>query len=131
VAGHVPAMFSSLADALPHAAAGSVRLLAVSGSKRAAQAPDVPTVSEAGYPGYNVVTWNGLMAPAQTPKPIVDKIAAEVARAVKDGAFAERLTRFGVDPLGNSPAQFAELIQAELKLWAEAVEIAGVRQPAQ
>jgi tripartite-type tricarboxylate transporter receptor subunit TctC len=131
VAGHVPAMFSSLADALPHAASGSVRLLAVSGARRAAQVPDVPTVSEAGYRGYSVVTWNGLMAPAQTPKPIIDKVAAEVARAVKDAAFAERLTRFGVDPLGNSPAEFADLIQAELKLWAEAVEIAGVRQQAQ
>ena len=76
VAGHVPAMFSSLADALPHAASGSVRLLAVSGTKRAAQVPDVPTVAEAGYAGYNVITWNGLMAPAQTPKAIVDRIAA-------------------------------------------------------
>jgi tripartite-type tricarboxylate transporter receptor subunit TctC len=131
VAGHVPAMFSSLADALPHAAAGSVRLLAVSGPKRAAQVPDVPTVSEAGHPGYSVVTWNGLMAPAQTPKPIINKIAVEVARAVKDATFAERLIRFGVDPLGNSPAEFADLIQSELKLWAEAVEIAGVKQPAQ
>ncbi len=128
VAGHVPAMFSSLADALPQAAAGSIRLLAVSGDKRAAQVPEVPTVGEAGYAGYKVVTWNGLMAPAQTPKPIVDKIAAEVARAVKDAAFAERLTKFGVDPLGNNPAEFATLIQAELPLWAEAVSIAGVKQ---
>ena len=127
VAGHVPAMFSSLADALPQAQAGNVRLLAMSGAKRAAQVPDVPTVAEAGYAGYNVVTWNGLMAPAQTPKPIVDRIAAEVARAVKDPAFAERLTKFGVDPLGNSPAEFAKLIAAEIPLWTEAVEIAGVK----
>ena len=129
VAGHVPAMFSSLADALPHAASGSVRLLAVSGTKRAAQVPDVPTVAETGYTGYNVITWNGLMAPAQTPKAIVNRIALEVARAVKDKGFAERLTKFGVDPLGNNPAEFATLIAAELQLWAEAVSIAGVKAP--
>ena len=127
VAGHVPVMFSSLADALPQAQAGNVRLLAKSGLKRAAQVPDVPTVAEAGYAGYNVITWNGLMAPAQTPKTIVDRIAAEVARAVKDPAFAERLTKFGVDPLGNSPEEFAKLIQQEIPVWIEAVEIAGVK----
>ena len=114
VAGHVPVMFSSLADALPQAQAGNVRLLAMSGTKRAAQVPDVPTVDEAGYKGYNVITWNGLMAPAQTPRPIVARIAAEVARAVKDPAFAERLTKFGVDPLGNNPEEFAKLIQQEI-----------------
>ena len=129
VAGHVPVMFSSLADALPQAASGNVRLLAMSGNKRAAQVPEVPTVSEAGYAGYKVITWNGLMAPAQTPKPIIDRIAAEVARAVKDKGFAERLTKFGVDPLGNSPDEFVKLIAAELPLWAEAVSIAGVKTP--
>lgn len=127
VAGHVPAMFSSLADALPQAQAGHVRLLAISGARRAAQAPDVPTVAEAGHAGYSVVTWNGLMAPAQTPKPIVDRVAAEVGRAVKDPAFAERLTKFGVDPLGNSPVEFAQLIQVEIPLWIEAVAIAGIK----
>jgi tripartite-type tricarboxylate transporter receptor subunit TctC len=129
VAGHVPAMFSTLADALPHANSGAIRLLAVSGDKRAAQVPDVPTVSEAGYAGYKVVTWNGLMAPAQTPKAIIDRTAAEVARAVKDKGFAERLTKFGVDPLGNDPAEFVKLIAAELPLWADAVKIAGVKAP--
>jgi tripartite-type tricarboxylate transporter receptor subunit TctC len=129
VAGHVPAMFSSLADALPHAASGTVRLLAISGAKRAPQVPEVPTVAEAGYQGYSVVTWNGLMAPAQTPKPIVSRIAAEVARAVKDPSFAERLTKFGVDPLGNSPEEFVKLIEAEIPVWIEAVAIAGVKTP--
>jgi tripartite-type tricarboxylate transporter receptor subunit TctC len=129
VAGHVPAMFSSLADALPQATAGNVRILAVSGAKRAAQIPDVPTVAEAGYRGYSVITWNGLMAPAQTPRPIVEKIAAEVARATKDARFAERLVAYGVDPLGNSPAEFAALIAAEIPLWVEAVSIAGVKTP--
>jgi tripartite-type tricarboxylate transporter receptor subunit TctC len=129
IAGHVPAMFSSLSDALPHADSGAVRLLAMSGPVRASQKPDVPTVAEAGYPGFSVVTWNGLMAPAGTPKPVVDRIAAEMARAVKDAKFAERVVAFGVDPLGNSPAEFGALIAAEIPLWIEAVDIAGVKTP--
>jgi tripartite-type tricarboxylate transporter receptor subunit TctC len=129
VAGHVPAMFSSLADALPQIGGGNVRALAVSGGKRASQLPEVPTVAEAGFAGYSVVTWNGLMAPAGTPKPIVDRIAAEFARAVKDPAFADRLIAYGVDPLGNTPAEFTALIAAEIPLWIEAVELAGAKTP--
>jgi tripartite-type tricarboxylate transporter receptor subunit TctC len=94
-----------------------------------AQAPAVATVSESGYPGFNVVTWNGLMAPAQTPQSIVERIAAEVARAVKDPNFVERLTNFGVQAVGNNPSEFRALVAAELPLWAEAVKIAGVKRP--
>ena len=83
VAGHLPAMFSNISDAMPQAAAGSVRLLAVSSKERAPQLPDVPTVAESGFPDFNVLTWNGLMAPAGTPRDIVDKIAAEIGRAVR------------------------------------------------
>jgi tripartite-type tricarboxylate transporter receptor subunit TctC len=129
VAGHIPAMFSSLADALPQAGGDNVRILAVSGARRSTQIPNVPTVAEAGYPGYSVVTWNGLMAPAGTPKPIVDRIAAEFGRAVKDPKFAERLTGYGVDPLGNSPSEFVALIATEIPLWIEAVNLAGAKSP--
>ncbi len=126
IAGHLPVMFSNVSDALPHAASGAVRLLAVSGDRRAPQIPDVPTVAESGFPGFNVITWNGLAAPAGTPKPIVDAMAAEIARAVKDPAFVERLQSYGVDPVGNSPAEFAAMIAADVALWAEAVKGAGL-----
>lgn len=128
IAGHVPAYFTSLSGVLPHAASGAVRLLAVSGERRASQVPDVPTFIESGYPGFKVVTWNGLLAPAGTPKDIVDGIAHEVARAVKDPQIAERLASNGVDPLGNSPDEFAAQIAADIALWAEAVKIAGVQE---
>jgi tripartite-type tricarboxylate transporter receptor subunit TctC len=128
IAGHLPTMFSNLSDALPHAATGAIRILAVSSGKRVAQLPNVPTVAEAGFAGYNVVTWNGLMAPIATPKAVVDKIAGEIAKATKDAKFRERLASFGADPSGITPAEFASLIAADLKLWAEAVAVAGVKQ---
>ena len=128
VAGHVPVIFSNLSDALPQAAASNIRLIGVSSEKRAPQIPDVPTVAEQGYPNFRTLTWNGLMAPAGTPPPIVGQLAGEVERAAKTPAFAEQLNRLGVDALGNTPAEFATLIAADIPLWAEAVKIAGVRQ---
>jgi tripartite-type tricarboxylate transporter receptor subunit TctC len=107
---------------------GAVRLLAVSSEKRVPQLPDVPTFAESGFPGFKALTWNGLMAPAAVPKDIIDRIAAAVARAVKDAEFAKRLAAFGVDPLGNTPEEFAAMIAADISLWGEAIKMAGVRE---
>ncbi len=126
VAGHVPTMFSNVSDALPQIKSGAIRALAVSSDKRLPQLPDVPTVAES-FPGYSAITWNGLMAPAGTPKPIIDKMAAEIAKACKDPAFVEKLAKLGADPLGNTPAEFAALVAADLKTWGEAVEVAGLK----
>ena len=128
IAGHLPTMFSNLSDALPQAQSGAIRMLAVSSEARVPQAPDVPTVAESGYPGYKAVTWNGLMAPAAAPKQVIDKIAGEMAKACKDLKFVERLATFGADPSCITPAEFAELVAADLKLWAEAVATAGIKQ---
>jgi tripartite-type tricarboxylate transporter receptor subunit TctC len=127
VAGHLPTMFSNISDAMPQGAAGSVRLLAVSSKARAPQLPDVPTIAEFGFPGYDVLTWNGLVAPAATPKEIVDKIAAEIARAVKDPQFVARLDQYGADPLGNTPEEFGAMIAAETALWADTVKSLGLK----
>jgi tripartite-type tricarboxylate transporter receptor subunit TctC len=127
VAGHLPTMFSNISDAIPQAAAGSVRLLAVSSRGRAPQLPDVPTVAESGFPGFNVITWNGLMAPAGTPKDIVDKIAAEIGRAVKDQQFVARLEQYGADPLGNTPAEFGAMVAADTALWADTIQSLGLK----
>jgi tripartite-type tricarboxylate transporter receptor subunit TctC len=88
----------------------------------------VPTVAESGFPGFNVITWNGLVAPAGTPKPIIDRLAAEIARAVKDPAFVARLASLGADPLGDTPDEFAARITADLDLWAQAVVAAGIKR---
>jgi tripartite-type tricarboxylate transporter receptor subunit TctC len=129
IAGHLQTMFSNVSDALPHAASSAIRLLAVSTAKRDAQAPNVPTVAESGFPDFNVVTWNGLVAPANTPREIVDKVAGEIARAVKDPQFAGRLKAAGADPLGNTPDEFAALIKADTATWADAVAVTGLNKP--
>jgi tripartite-type tricarboxylate transporter receptor subunit TctC len=126
IAGHLPTMFSNVSDALPHAASGSIRLLAVSRAQREPQIPDVPTVAETGFPGYDVITWNGLVAPANTPRTIIEALAREIGAAVKDPNFIERLKGFGVEPLGNSPDEFVTMIKNDLSTWADAVKVAGL-----
>jgi tripartite-type tricarboxylate transporter receptor subunit TctC len=128
VAGHVPAMFSNLSDALPQINGGAVRLLAVSSEGRSALAPDAPTVAESGYPGFNVLTWNGLMAPARTPTAIIEKIADTMSAAIKDEPFRKQLADYGVDPLAARPAEFAAMLKQDMVIWKEAVDVAGVKQ---
>jgi len=128
IAGHVPVHFATLSGAVPHARSGAVRLLAVRSEKRSPQIPEVPTFIESGFPGFKILTWNGLLATAGTPNEIIDRIAKEVSGAVKDPKLVERLAGTGVDPLGNSPEEFAAMIAADMALWAEAVKIAGVQE---
>jgi tripartite-type tricarboxylate transporter receptor subunit TctC len=128
IAGHVPTYFTTLADVLPHRTSGALRLLAISSEKRASQLPEIPTMIESGFAGFKTVTWNGLMAPAGTPKEVIDQIAKDIALAVKDPRIAERLASFGVDPLGNSPEEFAAMIAADIPFWAEAVRSAGIQE---
>ncbi len=126
VGGHIPTMFVPLSEALPQAQAGNIRMLGVSSPMRAAQAPQVPTIAESGFPGFQGQSWNGALAPVATPDAIVERIAAEFARAAKDPKFVERLDQEGVEPLGSTPAETARFIAADMALWAEAVKIAGV-----
>ncbi len=128
VAGHVPIYFATLSEAVSQARGGAIRLLAVSSENRVPQIADVPTFAEFGFPGFKVLTWNGLMAPAAVPKETIDRIAKEVSRAVKDAKFAERLAAFGIDPLGNTPVEFAAMIAADIAMWSEAIKIAGVQE---
>jgi tripartite-type tricarboxylate transporter receptor subunit TctC len=124
IANHLPVYFANMSEALPQAASGTIRLLAVSSRNRVPQVPDVPTVAESGYPGFETLTWNGLMAPAGTPKDVIDKLAREIALGVKDPKVVERLTEYGVDPLGSSSEEFATMIAADIALWSEAVKVA-------
>jgi tripartite-type tricarboxylate transporter receptor subunit TctC len=127
IAGHIPVMFVPLPEALAQAAGGKIRILAISSATRAPQAPDAPTIAESGFPGYHGISWNGMLAPAGTPKGIVDKIAAEFARAAKDPEFVKQMDKYGADPLGLSPEEFAKFLKDDIALWAEAVKVAGVK----
>ena len=126
IGGHVPAMFIPLPEALPHAGTGAVRMLALSDDRRANQAKDVPTIAESGFPGFRGVSWNGMMAPAATPRAIIDRVANEFIKATKDPQFIAQLDKYGALPVSFTPEQFGKFIQEDMALWAEAVKIAGV-----
>lgn len=127
IAGHVNCYFGNYNELLPHASGGKVRLLATSGEKRARQMPDVPTVAEQGYAGFRTETWNGYVAPAGTPREIVERLAREIAAGCKDATFTGRLDKIGVDPVCSTPEQFAQAIRSDLNLWKEAVQAAGMK----
>ena len=125
--GQVDVLFSPINSALPHIKAGKLRALAVAGDVRVASLPDVPTLSEAGVPGYKSEIWIGLFAPARTPKDIVDKIAAEVARMQAQPDVKAELNGQGIDPLSNSPEQLAALIKADSARWSKVIKETGLR----
>jgi tripartite-type tricarboxylate transporter receptor subunit TctC len=127
IGGQVATYFGNLAEIVPQARGGRVRALAVSSLKRTTQLPDVPTVSEQGYPGFEAFTWNGLLAPAKTPAAIVDKLARELAAAAKDAGIIKRLDAIGVEPLGNTPAEFAKVLAESITLYTQAVKISGAK----
>ena len=127
LSGQVPVYFGNLNEVLPHAAGSRIRLLAVSGDRRAAQLPDVPTVAEQGYPGFRTDTWNGVVAPAGTPPEVIERAGREIAAGCRDAGFVARLAKIGVDAVCSSPAEFSQAIRVDLELWKEAVRAAGLK----
>jgi tripartite-type tricarboxylate transporter receptor subunit TctC len=111
----------------PQIAAGKVRALAVGSLTRDPQYPDVPTLAESGFPGFEAIQWVGLLAPAGTPKPIVDRINAEVNKALKDPAMIKQLAQQGMLPAGGTPESFRALIHTEVANWKEAAHAAGIK----
>jgi tripartite-type tricarboxylate transporter receptor subunit TctC len=120
-------LFSPINSALPHIKAGKLRALAVASDKRIASLPEVPTLAEAGVPGYKSEIWIGLFAPARTPRDVVDKIAAEVGRMQTQADIKEQLNAQGIDPLANSPEQLAALIKADSARWSKVIKETGLK----
>jgi tripartite-type tricarboxylate transporter receptor subunit TctC len=127
IAGRVSVMFDLVLTAAPHVRSGAVRALAVTGAKRSAALPDVPTVAESGLPGYEVSAWFGVFAPAGLPRPVVDRLNAEVARALAAPDLQQRLVSQGAEPLAGSPDQFAAYLKSEVAKWGKVVRDAGVQ----
>ena len=127
IGGQVPLMFDTTVVASPFIQSGKVRALAVTSAKRVATLPDVPTMAEAGVPGYEVVSWQAMFAPAGTPPAIVQRLQTEVAAILKQPEVQERLAKLGVDPSGMAPQQLAEFQAAEIAKWAKVVKAANVK----
>jgi tripartite-type tricarboxylate transporter receptor subunit TctC len=127
IGGRVQLMFESLNSIAPHARSGSVRALAVTGERRSSGFPDVPTVAEAGVPGYAAPTWSGVIGPAGIPRPIVDKLNAAINRAIKSPTFQQRFAAIGDEPAGGTPEEFAETIAKDSAKWKEVVQRSGAR----
>ena len=127
IGGQIDFMFAAIIPVQPHVRSGRLRALAVSSLKRAISAPDVPTVAEAGLPGFEYVGWYGVLAPAGTPQTIVDRLHAEFVRIVRAPDMRERLLADGAEAVGNTPAEFAVYLKAELERWTRIIKEAGTR----
>ncbi len=130
LAGDMDVMFDNLPSAMPHIKSGKLKALAVTSATRSSALPDVPTVEEAGGPtlkGFEASSWFGLLAPAGTPMDIVNRIQQETAKALATPAMKERLQAQGAIPSGNTPAQFAQFIDREIRKWAPVVKASGAK----
>lgn len=127
IAGHVQAMFSNSPVALPHIAAGRLRGLAVTSSRRSPAAPDLPTMEEAGVSNFKAVIWQGISAPAGTPRAIIDRLNTSAREALQTPEVVQRFKELGADRVGGTPEEFTALISSELNVWSDVVRRSGVK----
>jgi tripartite-type tricarboxylate transporter receptor subunit TctC len=127
LAGRLTMSFANIANALPLVREGKLTAFAVSSRGRSAAAPDIPTMAELGYPGFDAVPWFGLLAPAGTPPAVIDKLQRETLRVLALPEVQASLHTLGLDLIGNSPAEFANVIRAETPQWATVIRSAGIR----
>jgi tripartite-type tricarboxylate transporter receptor subunit TctC len=126
IAGHIPFMVVDLQPALQQIREGKVRVLGVTTPKRVAAAPEIPTLAEAGLPGFELVAWQGIVAPSGTPRPVVEALAAQIAKLLADPATREKLTTLSLEPLPPStPDSFAAYIKTEIARWSTIVKNSG------
>src|SRR3954468_15834819 len=126
IAGHIPFMVVDLQPALPQIRDGKLRVLGVTTRTRVAAAPEIPTLAETGLPGFELVAWQGVVAPAGVPRPIVEQLAAQIAKLLADPATRAKLTTLSLEPLtGSTPDSFAAYVRAEVERWAAVVKASG------
>lgn len=126
VGGHVSLLYSTVVSGMPQVKAGKLRALAVSSAKRAQVAPEVPTVAESGFPGYDVSGWYGILAPAKTPAAIINRLNSEIVAILRSPAVAQRLAEDGSEAVGGTPEQFSAQLKSEIAKWSTVVKTAGI-----
>lgn len=127
IGGQVQALFGSMPAVLPHARAGRVRPIAVGTAKRSSALPDVPTVAESGFPGFEVSLWLGFFAPKGTPEPVLKKLHGELSAIARSPEMKEQFERNGADPVTTSPAELSKLMKAELDKYSKVIKSAGIQ----
>jgi tripartite-type tricarboxylate transporter receptor subunit TctC len=127
IGGHVQMMFDAITTMAPNVAAGQVRALGTTGTKRSELTPNVPTVAEAGVPAYEATIWLGVMAPAGTPQPIVDKLNAEIAKVINRADVKENWAKQGAVPMVMSPPEFDKYLRADIEKWAKVVQKSAIK----
>ena len=127
ISGEVHLMMESLNSITSNAKAGRVRALGVTGSKRVAVLPEVPTIAEAGVPGYEAITWNGIVAPVGMPRAMIDRLNAELNRALAEPGLQQKLAAIGAEPAGGTPEEFAKFIRSEYAKWGDVVRRSGAK----
>jgi tripartite-type tricarboxylate transporter receptor subunit TctC len=126
LAGQVTMVFSDPVSALPHLKAGTLRALAVTTKTRSTVAPDVPTIAESGYPGFEAIAWHGILAPANTPAPIINKLHDQIAAALKDPPTRDLIEAQAIHIVGGTPAEFAAFIKRDIALWRDVATQANI-----
>ncbi len=127
IGGQVPVFFANVASGLAHVKGGKLRALAVTGAKRASSLPDTPTMAEAGIPGYEVYEWNAIFAPSGTPAPVLEKLAAAIARAMQSPEIRERVATLGGEIAGYGPKDAEKFIRDQTELWGKVVKAGNIK----
>ena len=127
IGGQVQLVFGAIPATLPHVKAGRLRALAVTTAKRVQAAPDLPTVAESGYPGYEVTNWHGMVGPKGLPKEVLERLNREINEIIKSADMKKHMEAEGLEPAGGSPERFGEILKSEAARWAKVVQQAGIK----
>ncbi len=127
VGGQIPLVYTAVATAQQFVRSGKLKGLGVSAAKRSSSLPDVPTFVESGLDGFVVDSWVGILAPAKTPRPVLERLQKEIAAVLAEPATRERYATLGIEPVGNTPEQYTEQIRADLARWEKVVRQAKIR----
>ena len=127
IAGRIQLSFATIPSVMGHVRSGKLRAIAVTSARRSSVAPELPTIIEAGYPGFEIGAWQGIFTTAGTPKPVIDRLNREIIRAMRSPDVLKRLADEGAEPVGNSPEEFAQWLRVEIPKWTQFIKTVGIK----